>query len=101
MVALQPLVWLVSPERNDFDMIPTQRFVDGAQTYILAPLGVLPGGYPYEMWGRPGLKHDGPWMRDYVRLVNTNGGVVSVDIVLYRDGSFDPEQMEVLKQINR
>jgi hypothetical protein len=91
----------VAGERNDFDMIPTSRFIDGAQSYILAPLGVLPGGEPYEMWGRPGLKHEGWWMRDYVKLVNTNGGVVSIDIVLNRDGSFDPEQIQALKYINR
>ena len=91
----------VAGEREDFDMIPTQRFVDGAQSYILAPLGVLEGGYPYEMWGRPGLKHEGWWMRDYVKLVNTNGGVVSIDIILRRDGSFDPEQMAALRQISK
>ena len=91
----------VAGEREDFDMIPTGRFVDGAQSYILAPLGVLPGGYPYEMWARPGLKHEGWWMRDYVKLVNTNGGVVSIDIMLNRDGSFEQEQMDALMCISR
>jgi hypothetical protein len=38
-------------------------------------------------------------MRDYVKTVNACGGVVTVDVCLYRDGSMDPQQLEVLKDI--
>ena len=86
-------------EFNDFTYIPKSRFIDGAQAFILAPLGKSPDGSPWNSWCRPGLKHDGAYMRDYVRKVNEAGGVVTIDIALYRDGRFDLEQLDALKKI--
>lgn len=53
----------------------------------------------YAGWGRPGSKYTGPWLRDYVRAVRQKGGVVTLDVCLYRDGHIDPEQLEVLRAI--
>jgi hypothetical protein len=39
-------------------------------------------------------------MRDYINKVHTNGGVVTIDVCLNRDGSIDKEQLAVLKYIN-
>jgi hypothetical protein len=38
-------------------------------------------------------------MRDYVKKVNDKGGVVTIDVALYRDGHIGAEQMAVLKQL--
>ena len=35
-------------------------------------------------------------MKNYISEVNKNGGVVTVDIKVYADGSFDPEQAEIM-----
>lgn len=90
----------VCGEFNDFTFIPESRFINGAQSHILAPLGKSPDGGEWNAWARPGVKREGAYMRDYVAKVHNAGGVVSIDVVLYRDGSLDPEQRRVLKAIN-
>ena len=40
-------------------------------------------------------------MRDYVNRVHEKGGVVAIDCCVYRDGTIDPEQLAVLKEINK
>ena len=35
-------------------------------------------------------------MHDYVQKVNAVGGVVTIDIIIYHDGSLDEQQLEVL-----
>ena len=90
----------VCGEFNDFTYIPKSRFISGAQAHILAPLGVSATGNPYEGWCRPGTKHDGAYMREYVKAVNAAGGVVTIDIPVKRDGSYYAEQLEVLSEIN-
>lgn len=85
-------------EFNDFTYIPSSRFCYGAQAQILAPLGEKTAGI-YSGWGSPGLVRDKEYMLDYIKKVNSAGGVVTVDIALYRDGSFDPAQAELLKYV--
>lgn len=76
-------------EFNDLFYIPPKRFTDdGAQNHILAPLG--------STWGKPDVMHDNEYMRKYISDVNKNGGVVTVDISIRHDGSFEPEQMKAL-----
>ena len=82
-------------EFNDFTYIPKERFVDGAQNHILAPLGRKEPGHG-QGWANSGAIHDREYMKNYINQVNRNGGVVTVDIKVYADGSFDPEQMDVL-----
>lgn len=91
----------VCGEFNDFTYIPQSRFIDGAQAHVLAPLGVSPDGSVWGGWCKPGVKRTKEYMADYVGRVNRAGGVVTIDIALYRDGSFDPEQLEVLKYIGK
>lgn len=88
-------------ERNDFIDIPGARLINGEQTHVFAPLGVLPPGYGGGAWGFPGVKRDKDYMLDYIRRVNAIGAPVTVDIVVYRDGSFDPEQEELLAYVGR
>ena len=84
-------------ERNYFDFIPTQRFYGNAQAHILAPLGV--GENEIGGWGVFGVKRDSEYLLDYVRKVNAAGGVVSIDIGVYRDGKFDEEQKETVSYL--
>ncbi|MDR1440074.1 MAG: hypothetical protein LBJ10_08740 [Clostridiales bacterium] len=89
-------------EMNDFFDYPESRFIGGAQWHTLAPLGLLrDASQRSSAWGAPGCKRDGAYMRDYVRKVNEKGGVVSVDVALYRDGHIDQEQFEVLRQLGK
>ena len=93
----------VCGEFNDFTVIPKERFIDGAQAHILAPLGTPdeynPGSWCGPGWGRPGCKRSKEYMLDYVKRVNDAGGTVTIDVCLYRDGTFDPAQLEVLNYI--
>jgi hypothetical protein len=83
-------------EFNDFLFVPKSRFIDGAQAHILAPLGIAPDGSEWGSWCKPGCKRSKEHMLDYVKRVNAAGGVVTIDVAIYRDGSFDPAQVEVL-----
>lgn len=85
-------------ELNDFYCVPPRRFIDGAQAFALIPLGAWgPDGSPN--WGGPGAKRTADYVADYVRLVNANGGVVAIDVKVKADGSWLPEQIEVLKAV--
>jgi hypothetical protein len=86
-------------EQNDFTVIPKQRFYGKAQAHILAPLGV--GEYEIGGWGVFGVKREKEYLLDYVRKVNAAGGVVSIDIGVYRDGKFDEEQKEVIGYVGK
>ncbi len=87
-------------EFNDFTVVPKSRFIDGAQAHILAPLGNFPDpNSPWGSWCKPGCKRSKEDVLDYIRRVNEAGGVVTVDIVINRDGSFDPAQIELLQYV--
>lgn len=89
----------VCGEFNDFTVIPGGRFVGGAQAHILAPLDRSADGNPFGGWCKPGCKRTKEYMLEYVKRVNDAGGAVTIDVCLYRDGSFDPEQLDVLNYI--
>ncbi|NOY79907.1 MAG: hypothetical protein GXP31_02765 [Kiritimatiellaeota bacterium] len=80
-------------EQNHFRDMPVNRFVDGEQWHILSYLG--------SSWGHPGCRYTKRQLSDYVFEVTRRGGVVSVDALLYRDGSLDRSQVEVLKAVRR
>ncbi|MHC1694798.1 MAG: hypothetical protein AB9835_05935 [Eubacteriales bacterium] len=88
-------------EMNDFTDIPDSRFINGEQWHTLAPLGKSADDSPWNAWNRPGIKRSADYISDYVRRVNDKGGVVTVDVLLKRDGSLDAEQLEVLKAIDK
>lgn len=78
-------------EQNAFFDRPLQRFVDGEQWHILSYLGTG--------WAQPGVRYGKQEMIEYVAEVNRFGGVVSIDVLLYRDGGLDRSQLEVLKAL--
>jgi hypothetical protein len=50
-------------------------------------------------WAEPGTVKNKREMIDYVYACSVLGGMVSIDVVLYRDGDLDRSQLEVLKAI--
>ena len=86
-------------EQTDFTFIPEQRFYGNAQAHILAPLGK--GECEIGGWGIFGVKENAEYLTEYVKKVNQAGGVLTVDIGVYRDGKFDREQMETLKTMGK
>ncbi|MBX3257815.1 MAG: alpha-L-fucosidase [Chitinophagaceae bacterium] len=80
-------------EQHKFGEIPLSRWRDGVQWHILSYLG--------DEWCAPGLRFKPDFMADYIRKCNAAGGVVSVDICLYRDGTIEKSHLECLKGISR
>ena len=79
-------------EQNSFTEIPDSRWRDGVQWHVLSYLG--------PDWGTPGLKYTAADMGDYVRKVNGAGGVVTIDVALFRDGSIAAQQLATLKAMS-
>ena len=76
-------------EQNSFSEIPDSRWRDGVQWHVLSYLG--------PEWAMPGLKYSADDLIDYVRVVNAAGGVVTIDVALFRDGSIDAKQLATLR----
>lgn len=92
----------ISGESNDFSHIPDRRFVNGAQNHKLITLGFdpdFPGCDKMVGWGKKGLLCSKEFLYHYMKRANQNGAVITLDIAVEDDGSFDPEQMEALKYI--
>ncbi len=87
-------------EQNALLELPASRWLDGKQWHVLSYLGLeRSDNYLAAGWCEPGLKYSKQELADYVRAVNRKGGVVSIDVLLYRDGGLDRSQLEVLKAL--
>ena len=89
----------IAGERNNFDTLPVSRLVDGTQSHILAPLGVLPKGMGGGPWAFSGCQRTKEYMLDFIKKANDIGCPVTVDIQVYRDGSFNKEQQDLLEWV--
>lgn len=78
-------------EQNAFFDFPTSRFVGGKQWHILSYLGTD--------WAEPGTVKGKAALADYILVVSSAGGVVSIDVLVYRDGLLDRSQLEVLREL--
>jgi hypothetical protein len=78
-------------EQNSFYDVPAQRWLDGEQWHILSYMGTG--------WGQAGSKYTKQELGEYVADVNARGGVASVEVLLFRDGSLDRSQVEMLKAV--
>ncbi len=83
-------------EQNLFFDWPASRFVNGEQWHLLAYLGCGSDGTG---WAQPGTKMGKRALGEYVHMVTSAGGVVSVDVVVYRDGDVERSQLEILKSL--
>lgn len=87
-------------EQNRFHEQPAGRWLNGEQWHILSYLGAdRPGNYLSAGWGEPGVRYPKKELAEYVFAVNQAGGVVSIDVLLYRDGGLDRSQLEVLRSL--
>jgi len=87
-------------EALDFETIPKSRFVDGAQSHMLAPLGIENAGdWAGARWAKPGARRDHAYMKDFIDRYHAAGGVVTVDIRIESDGRLDPAQIAALTGI--
>ncbi|MGQ9604560.1 MAG: alpha-L-fucosidase [Thermogutta sp.] len=84
-------------EQNSFTDLPFDRFIGGKQWHVLSYLGCERGAGTG--WGQAGTAKTKREMIDYVHACGVAGGVVSIDVVLYRDGELDRSQLEVLKAL--
>lgn len=81
-------------EQNRFFDMPVQSRIDGEQWHILSFLSGT-------SWGQPGTAYSKTELADYVTNVTGRGGVVSIDVALFRDGSLDRSQIESLKAVRK
>ena len=90
----------IAGEMNIFEELPKSRFLEGRQWHILSFLGPsLTSNYLAAGWGRPGVNYSQEEFVNYLGMVNSQGGVVSIDVMLYRDGRIDFSQLEFLKRL--
>jgi hypothetical protein len=80
-------------EQNRFFDMPVSRWLDGEQWHLLSHMGTG--------WGHPGSQYTKRELGEYVFDVNQRGGVVSIDVLLFRDGSLDRSQVEMLKAVRQ
>lgn len=85
-------------EYNDFTVVPASQFVDGAQTHILAPLGLSADGSEWNSWRRSGVKRDAAYLADYIRRLQQVPTPLTVDILIRPDGTFDDDQIRTLRE---
>lgn len=85
-------------EENSFHDQPASRWIDGEQWHILSFLG-CGRSHIGAAWGMAGTGYTKQELIDYVFDVNNAGGVVSIDALLFRDGSLDRSQLELLKAL--
>jgi alpha-L-fucosidase len=93
-----PLEDFTSGEHENLNVVPESRFFEGVQSHILIPIGAGDSGIGCT-WGSSGLGFTKEALADYVSRVTSVGGVVTLDCMLNRDGSFDPAQVEALRYI--
>lgn len=78
-------------EAAEFNEYPGEPLANGKIWHILSYLGTW--------WGDAGIRLEQQEMIDFVRKVNAGGGVVSIDVMFYRDGSIDPSQLALLEAL--
>ena len=87
-------------EKGDWiDLYAAETMHLSAGEFTLIPLGKAEK--EWQSWGCRGCKRDAAFVADYVSLVNRAGGVVAIDVHVNDDGSFEPDQLEVLRAVGR
>ena len=81
-------------EMNGFDDLPpTGGKLNGRQWHILSYLGTD--------WFSPAVKYNGPgYLTGYINKVKAQGGVATINVAVYRNGSIAPDQLTFLKQLS-
>jgi hypothetical protein len=79
---------------DSFWEIPKERFINGKQWHLVSYIGG-------PRWAQPGVRKPTPEMINYIKKVNNAGGVVTMEMTLYRDGSLNKEQLSQLISIRK
>jgi hypothetical protein len=89
-------------EQNVFHDRPVSRWLNGEQWHILSFLGhPTEGNHLSAGWGDAGIRYGREDLGEYIADVNQAGGVVTIDVMLFRDGGLDRSQLELLKGLRR
>ena len=93
-------------ERTEFSQLPESdnhkrlwhilSFLGQLQSQTSPRPKYLPNG---SGWAACGSRYSGDYMRDYVNAVNAKNGIVTIDIAIFDDATFDLGQIEVLKKL--
>lgn len=87
-------------EQNRFEAVPEGRWLNGEQWHVLSFLGhSRPDNNLAAGWCEPGVQYAPEELADYIFQVNRQGGVVSVDMALFRDGALDRAQVETMRRV--
>ncbi|WP_171691454.1 hypothetical protein, partial [Paenibacillus germinis] len=78
-------------EVTSFGAVPTSRWLDGLQWHTLSHLGTG--------WAGANKSYTDMYMVDYIKSVNQNQGVVSMDAAIFKNGSLSPDQLNQMKAI--
>jgi alpha-L-fucosidase len=52
-------------------------------------------------WGRSEVRFKGDELANYIKSCNKNGGVVTIDVFLNRDGSLNKQQIDALQKVEK
>lgn len=84
---------MVCGEFDNFNVLPKSRFIKGAQAFNLSPLG--------KVWAEESVRYSPEYLYHFISCANEIGGVVTVEVVICRDGSIWPEQLDTLKKVGQ
>lgn len=84
-----------------FEDIPVQPFIHGTKCrwHILSHIAKSPDQMAYNGWAKPGSNYSPEYLADYYGKVHEHGGVMSIDVCVFRDGHIDAEQLEVISAL--
>lgn len=83
------------------DTPPAPFFENGSRWHILTHLGASKDMYEYNGWGCPGIRYSAEYLKEYYDKVRKHGGLLTLDICVYRDGHIDEEQFSTLKVLKK
>ena len=86
----------ITGEATSYEYIPTGRFRIGGQQHLLVTLGFDPET-GHGSWWRKGSMCSKEYLRAFMNRAKRDSSVITYDIWIDNDGSFDPEQMEYLR----
>ncbi len=78
-------------EKEELEVLPESRFVDGSQWHVLSYLG--------DTWTYANARYDADYIADYIEKVSAKGGAVTIDLHIENDGGLSEVQLETMKQV--
>ena len=85
-------------EKIGLDYVPKSGDIQGSLAHLLIPIGRSNPEF-FGPWCGAGTNYANADIKNYVRRVNDVGGIVTFDVRVLPDGSFDPSHIEALRGI--